>query len=296
MGIVAVFFECFDQQSEHPALPRMVDVAPELYTVKGVKQPTVIIEAALGASSAEWRQVQDKLAVKSKVLSYDRAGYGWSPLLPGARSADELVKELRFLIKKENLTPPYILVGHDVGALYMVRFAQAYPSEVIALVLVDPFPVNIADFKSRLETAVYKNFIDRRASYKTGAFFAKAGIVRALKIVPYKQVPAELRRDIQENFCLPGMYTAALREYKEALRVTHGSLRKGGRLHGIPISLLTHSRTVYRKEMKFFGVPVDEAEKVEKLWGESYALLMGLSNRSRIIEAAECKQYAPYRI
>jgi pimeloyl-ACP methyl ester carboxylesterase len=35
------------------------------------------------------------------------------------------------------IAPPYVLVGHSLGGLYMQLFARAYPSEVAGLVLVD---------------------------------------------------------------------------------------------------------------------------------------------------------------
>ncbi|MCX7121680.1 MAG: alpha/beta fold hydrolase [Gammaproteobacteria bacterium] len=45
-------------------------------------------------------------------------------------------------MKKMHLKPPYILVGHSVGGLYMQLFAREYPHEVSGVVLVDSVSPN----------------------------------------------------------------------------------------------------------------------------------------------------------
>jgi len=47
------------------------------------------------------------------------------------------VELLRKLLLKRGLEPPYVLVGHSFGGLYMQYFARRYPDEVLGLVLVD---------------------------------------------------------------------------------------------------------------------------------------------------------------
>jgi pimeloyl-ACP methyl ester carboxylesterase len=48
-----------------------------------------------------------------------------------------IVEELRRNLKHKGLSPPYILVGHSLGGLYMQLFARRYPQEVSGIVLVD---------------------------------------------------------------------------------------------------------------------------------------------------------------
>lgn len=45
--------------------------------------------------------------------------------------------ELRMLLRGKGINPPYILVGHSLGGLYMQLFARRYPDDVSALILVD---------------------------------------------------------------------------------------------------------------------------------------------------------------
>ncbi len=74
------------------------------------------------------------------MISYDRAGFGksepgWKP-----RTAEQIVSELHKALKKAKLKPPYVLVGHSAGGMYMRVFAHKYPQEVSGIVLVDPAP------------------------------------------------------------------------------------------------------------------------------------------------------------
>lgn len=61
------------------------------------------------------------------------------------RSTDEsaprtgalIVAELHEVLKKVGVQPPYVLVGHSLGGLYMSLYARTYPEEVAGLVLLD---------------------------------------------------------------------------------------------------------------------------------------------------------------
>jgi len=47
------------------------------------------------------------------------------------------VKELREELDRRNIRPPYVLVGHSLGGLYMQYFARNFPAEVTGLLLID---------------------------------------------------------------------------------------------------------------------------------------------------------------
>jgi pimeloyl-ACP methyl ester carboxylesterase len=53
------------------------------------------------------------------------------------REGDVIVAELRETLKKAEVNPPYILVGHSLGGLYSSLFARLYPEDVVGIVLVD---------------------------------------------------------------------------------------------------------------------------------------------------------------
>jgi pimeloyl-ACP methyl ester carboxylesterase len=104
----------------------------------GRGSPAVVLDAALGASSISWSLVQPELARTTQVCSYDRAGFGWSDAGPMPRTAGRMAAELRELLERAGVPPPYVLVGHSFGGFVLRIFAARYWGETAALVLVDP--------------------------------------------------------------------------------------------------------------------------------------------------------------
>ena len=99
---------------------------------------TVILEAGLGDTLDVWKDVQPRIAAGcTRTLSYNRAGYLGSDPAVGPRDSATIVAELRAELKRRNIDPPYVLVGHSLGGLYMQYFARNYPQEVAGLLLVD---------------------------------------------------------------------------------------------------------------------------------------------------------------
>lgn len=107
------------------------------YAVAGQGAPVVVFENGLGGTLDWWAKVWPAVAQETTVFAYNRAGYGQSGASHQARDGSHVVGELRALLKERGLTPPYVLVGHSLGGLYMQWYARQYPKEVAVLVLVD---------------------------------------------------------------------------------------------------------------------------------------------------------------
>jgi pimeloyl-ACP methyl ester carboxylesterase len=106
--------------------------------LEGSGPRTVILESGLGDTLDVWKDVQPLIAAGcSRTVSYNRAGYLGSDPSNGPRDSATIVAELRAELKSRNINPPYVLVGHSLGGLYMQYFARNYPNEVAGLVLVD---------------------------------------------------------------------------------------------------------------------------------------------------------------
>ena len=111
----------------------------------GEGSPTVILDAALGATSATWNKIQPAVAGFTRVCSYDRAGRGSSDPGPVPRTSQTMVEDLRALLEGAGIPGPYVLVGHSLGGLNMQLFARLYPSEVVGMVMVDATPADLYD-------------------------------------------------------------------------------------------------------------------------------------------------------
>ena len=100
--------------------------------------PLIVLEAGAGGSSASWAWVQPALSEYFRVVSYDRAGLGWSDPSTHGPGVGPVVADLRAALDERGLDGPYVLVGHSLGGHYARAFAAAYRDEVVGLVLVDP--------------------------------------------------------------------------------------------------------------------------------------------------------------
>jgi len=100
--------------------------------------PLVILEAGAGSFSSQWAWVQQEISETAPVLSYDRAGLGWSDGPAGGRTAQAATSDLAEVLADLELEGPYLLVGHSFGAVFSRMFASAHPEDVAGLVLVDP--------------------------------------------------------------------------------------------------------------------------------------------------------------
>lgn len=107
------------------------------YYCVGSGSPTIVIDGGIGGASVEWHGIQTALGKKTRICSYDRAGYGWSDPGPAPRTTSRTVTELRRMLKRAEIPPPYLLVGHSFGGFTARYFAALYPEEVVGVVLVE---------------------------------------------------------------------------------------------------------------------------------------------------------------
>ena len=100
--------------------------------------PTVVFESGLAGNKETWGDVFADISATNTVFAYNRPGIGRSESTTKPRDGAPIVANLRALLRSRSLKPPYVLVGHSAGGLYMQLYARTYPSEVVGLVLVDP--------------------------------------------------------------------------------------------------------------------------------------------------------------
>jgi pimeloyl-ACP methyl ester carboxylesterase len=144
----------------------------------GASGPTIVFEAGLGNDSSTWKSVARPVTQFAQVVLYDRAGLGQSlPMMnkDSPVTADQVAIKLRKLLTTADIRPPYMLVGHSLGGLYVQMFARKYPNEVSGVVLLDSAS---AEAPKELKT---------RARLKPGsaAYLEEEGVAESNKQVTY---------------------------------------------------------------------------------------------------------------
>ena len=110
----------------------------ESVTIRSAASKNVVVfESGLRGTLDQWDKVLEAVSPDASVFAYNRAGYVNSEAIEGRRDGATIVRQLRQVLRHKGLTPPYVLVGHSLGALYMQQFARMHPEEVAGIVLVD---------------------------------------------------------------------------------------------------------------------------------------------------------------
>jgi pimeloyl-ACP methyl ester carboxylesterase len=138
------------------------------YASKGEGTPVIVLESGYGALMSTWAPIFENLSEVTRVFAYDRPGYGWSTLNPTPATARELAEQLHQNLVSTGHEPPYVLVGHSAGGLYVNVFARIYPEEVVGVVLIDSsHPYQFEYYKKELPH-LYSEFASITAKEKKG--------------------------------------------------------------------------------------------------------------------------------
>lgn len=149
LGILIIIAFAYQQiatrvtADKYPPVGKIVDVGDyklHLYALGEAKnRPTIILESGLGTPSSykDWENIQSQLSDYTRIISYDRAGYGWSEAALNERTAEQIADDLYNLLDRAGEQGPYILVGHSFGGFTSQVFSQKYKEDVAGLVLID---------------------------------------------------------------------------------------------------------------------------------------------------------------
>jgi pimeloyl-ACP methyl ester carboxylesterase len=145
------------------------------FLIEGQGNPAVVLEAGIAATSLSWCLVRPLVAKFTTVVSYDRAGFGWSDPPHHGCTARDAARDLAGLLDGCGVDAPVVLVGHSFGGLVARIFGQRDPERVAGMVLVDP----VVRSEWRESSGARRRMLSRGALLsRRGAWLAKAGVVR----------------------------------------------------------------------------------------------------------------------
>ncbi|MGJ7545834.1 alpha/beta fold hydrolase [Variovorax sp. LT1R16] len=173
-----------DPQRSAPLIrrPHWMPAPGELYSVDGrsmhlqrsgpapanAAQPTIVIEAGGGCASTTYARLQQALAAKHPVISYDRAGMGWSEADEAPFDGERTARRLHALLEAAGVTGPIVLIGHSIGGLLNRVYAGLYPLQVAGVVMLDAsHPEQFAMYERPPESQ-FAAERDKRANFQAG--------------------------------------------------------------------------------------------------------------------------------
>lgn len=176
--------------------------------------PTVILDAGLSGNCLAWCLVQPELSKMTKVVSFDRQGYGWSDSGKDRITSLAALEDLKLALKQLNLAPPYILVGHSFAGLHSRLFASKYPEDVVGLVFVDVVHED-RYIKGKMDSTRMRQYQKSLKMMRLANVTSIIGLPRLLKMpVGGRNLPTQVKRYVKYVGYTSGAYETS---YKEML-------------------------------------------------------------------------------
>lgn len=123
------------------------------YQIAGSGEHTILLEAGGSAGLSDWDPIFNTLTQHARVIRYSRIGNGGSQKLTKNYSSEEYAEEAHLLLAALKINKPVVLIAHSYGAYIARRFAATYPTQVSALMLIEPASEHDVDIMRQINLA-----------------------------------------------------------------------------------------------------------------------------------------------
>jgi pimeloyl-ACP methyl ester carboxylesterase len=251
--------------------------------------PIVVLDHSLGGIEGYFL-IHD-LSKLTKVVIYDRAGYGWSQQSPHERTSRQIVQELDTLLTQAKIQPPYILVGDSFGSYNMRLYAHQFPEKVAGLVLTDGLHES-GILKMPLGLRLLK--VVFLSGFVMSTIGAATGIIRLLENLhgfellkpQLRRFPQPMLRAVKRSFLRPQHWITMGRELW-SMDESGRQLTVATQLGDLPVINLK-SKTFFRQSPWTFYMPNGLADRLRDTM---HTELMQLSTNCIQIEAQDSDHF-----
>ena len=269
-------------------LVRLPDGRDMHFVVKGEGEPTLVLESGAGGPHTDWAPVFDELAETTRVIAYDRAGYGWSDPSTGSGAA-AITADLHAGLDALGVDEPLVLVGHSIGGPYIRHYASAYPEQVVGMVFVDS---SHEDQMSRMPAPMVEMMGTMSQMVRVAAFASRFGVLRALDWFgahpfTYDGMPDE-RRAMALRSSTTRAYAREMGGFEKTMRQARDAAAPFG---DMPILVLAAT------SLDLEAAPAamrEYADDITAAWAEMQAELAERSSNSRLVPVPEAGHYIQF--
>jgi pimeloyl-ACP methyl ester carboxylesterase len=148
-----------------------------------------------------------------KIVVVEKFGYGFSSDSYVSRDVDTMLEETRQILKKKNITSPYILAPHSMSGIEALWWIKKYPHEIKALIGLD-----MANYEA------YSNLKINLVGIKLCRLVVKTGITKFFQklidsdAVKFGTLSCEEKEIFRDMFYKNFVSTAVLNEVKTVKR------------------------------------------------------------------------------
>ncbi|HWI46808.1 MAG TPA: alpha/beta hydrolase [Rummeliibacillus sp.] len=200
---------------------------------KSEDDPTIVLTSGSGTTTpfADFYPLYIKLDKNNMhFVLYERPGYGWSEGTSSSRDIDTVVKELHELLQKSEEKTPYIFVGHSMGALEIIRYAQLSPQYA------KNYQLGISQ---NLGWIAMKGLRD----FGIMSLLAKTGATDGL-FIDIDGLPQEIQ-DLKVNMALKNMNNPDMKEELNLMREKGEMILRSGTIGAIPVLIFSATNNGY---------------------------------------------------
>lgn len=226
---------------------------------RGSGSPTVVLESGLdNYGSLTWAAVHDSIATTTRACAYSRAGIMWSDPFSGDFDSRKAARDLRAALAASGESAPWVMVGHSIGAAYVMTFTQLFAAEVSGVVLVDG---SHPDQFARFRAATGRSLQPSATVPRIGAALAWTGLLRAL---PRASSPASWPVEIDD--VTPAFLPTSLDALAREAQAIPATLLRAGEARSLgnrPLIVLTAAQPQSPSELAAMGLSAEQGLRLQ---------------------------------
>jgi len=259
---------------------------------QGEGSPTVVFESGMGNSGYSFLNIHKQLAGRTRVCLYDRPSLGWSTVDETWYMKDQVSQHLHSILEQAGEKPPYLMVGHSMGGVYIRAFYHLFPDEVVGMVFVDSAHENEMAFYPEPEGSTPDYFSTMMDFCE---FIAGVGVLRATgvmgEILEGSPGTALEQRQILSRLNRVS-YCKGIRVEKEVSDIELSQTTPPASLGDLPLIVLVGAKQLNPIRNQFYIGPLPPAQRQNtQTWQEIQAQLAALSTNSEMVQALQSGHY-----
>ena len=247
--------------------------------------PLIVCEAGAFGAAADFAEVQAALSGRMRVLTYDRAGMGYSDPGPEPRDSHAITDDLQALLAALGEAPPYILVGHSMAGVHLHVFTLRWPQTVKGVVLLDAVPPAALIRPDALRFV--KSAGQLAAVARTGAVLRLSGLTAPI-FGNFIGVGGVAHKEKLHCFASPAHNHWAARELGQWLADGEAARDLGDYDRELPVAVVTAGRSAaIWKRLQAEPARRSRAGYVENVVGAGHASLLGPKYCQAVVRAVD---------